>query len=327
MAVHELHRHRSLADGGGASLRRAGTRVARGVDPGHAGLQQILRTDGRAGEDEAVVVARDRRVQPLRARPCSEEEEQEGQRDVCSGLERDRVEVTGIPMQRRDLAPVLHGDAWLVTEALASSIRKLMKTQRVLASEWEDMPREVFVASTPNSLPAQLYDVGYLARLRTRPDPLIRARRGPAPKLAPWIAGVIVERLIAKQRGEGYQLTFEEQECVVEFVSALCDRDIDAQEYAVRRRRLLRVQELNSLVERFKSSHDQFVSWDAQTASQDRPGWFRVVRTRLKKFGPRETFPYDLQIVSKLIEAYGTSPPRDRGPIPKSPRSRRLRSR
>lgn len=225
------------------------------------------------------------------------------------------------------LLPVLHGDAWLVTEALASSIRKLMKTQRVLASEWEDMPREVFVASTPNSLPAQLYDVGYLARLRTRPDPLIRARRGPAPKLAPWIAGVIVERLIAKQRGEGYQLTFEEQECVVEFVSALCDRDIDAQEYAVRRRRLLRVQELNSLVERFKSSHDQFVSWDAQTASQDRPGWFRVVRTRLKKFGPRETFPYDLQIVSKLIEAYGTSPPRDRGPIPKSPRSRRLRSR
>ncbi len=211
------------------------------------------------------------------------------------------------------LLPVLHGDAWLVTEALAPPIRKLMKIQRVLAPEWEDMAREVFVATTPKSPPAQLYDVGYLARLRTRPDPLIRARRGPAPKLAPWIAGVIVERLVAKQRGKGYQLTLEEQECVLEFVSALCGRAIDTHEYIARRRRLVGIQELDTLVQRFKSSHDLFVSWGTQTTRQDHPDWFRVVRARLERFGARDTFPYDLETISKLVDACVTSPPRDRG--------------
>jgi len=40
--------------------------------------------------------------------------------------------------------------------------------------------------------------LAYVSPVRTRPDPLIRARRGPAPKLAPWIVGAIAERLIDK---------------------------------------------------------------------------------------------------------------------------------
>jgi len=230
------------------------------------------------------------------------------------------------------LRPVLHDDAWLVTEALGSSIRKLMTTQRVLAAQWEDMPRKIFVPTSPESLPAQHNNVVYIAPLRARPGPLIRARPGPAPKLVPWIAGVIAERLMAKQRGEGYQLTSSEHESVVEFVSALCDRDIEKQEYVVRRSRLLQDQELDSLVERFKSSHDLLVSWDKQTTSPDRPEWFRIVRTRLEGFGPWDTFPNDLSTVSKLVDAYGTSPPRTRvssarTPVSKSSRFRSPRSR
>src|SRR6266849_576850 len=62
------------------------------------------------------------------------------------------------------LRPVLHEHAWLVTEALAPSVRKLLKTQRVLALDWEDMPREVFVPTSPTSVDDSLvpYDVGYV---------------------------------------------------------------------------------------------------------------------------------------------------------------------
>ncbi len=207
------------------------------------------------------------------------------------------------------LLPVLHEHAWLVTEALAPSVRKLLKTHRVLALHWEDMPREVFVPTRPTSVDDSLvpYDVGYVARLRTRPEPWIRARRGPAPKPAPWIAGVIAERLRDDQKGVGSQSPSEEQDPVLELVSALCGRTIDKHEYAVRRQSL-RIPELENLVERFKSSLELFVSWDTQGTLRDHPDWFRVVRTRLEKFGLRDTFPYDRPTVTRLIEAYGTSP-------------------
>jgi len=207
------------------------------------------------------------------------------------------------------LLPVLHEHAWLVTEALASSVRKLLKTQRVLALDWEDMPHEVFVPTRLTSVDDSLvpYDVGYVARLRTPPEPSIRARRGPAPKPAPWIAGVIAERLRADLMGAGNQSPSEEQDPVLELVSALCGRTIDKHEY-VGRRQSLRNPELENLVERFKRSLELFVSLDTQKALRDHLDWFGLVRTRLETFGPRDTFPYDRQTVTRLIEAYGTSP-------------------
>jgi hypothetical protein len=232
------------------------------------------------------------------------------------------------------LLPVLHEHAWLVTEALAPRVRKLLKTQRVLAPEWEDVPSKVFVVTDPRSVDEDFPsadNAGYVSPVRTRPDPLIRARRGPAPKLAPWIVGVIAERLIHTQKGDGHRPTSGEQEPVMQLVSALVGRRaIDRQEYVVRRRNL-QVQELDDLVGRFKSLHDQLATWNAQESSGNDPDWFRVVRARLKEFGPRDTFPYDLQIVTRLVEAYGTSPTvnrtsSDRASVPKSSRSRRRRS-
>ncbi len=223
------------------------------------------------------------------------------------------------------LLPVLHEHAWLVTEALAPSVRKLLKTQRVLALVWEDIPHEVFVPTGPKSVDNSLvpYDAGYIARLRTRPEPSIRARRGPPPKPAPWIAGVIAERLRDDQKGVGIQSPSEEQDPVLELVSALCGRTIDKHEYAVRRQSL-RIPELDNLVERFKELLELFVSWDTRPALRDHLDWFRVVRTRLDTFGPRDTFPYDQQTVTRLIEAYGTSPAAHktsptRASVPRSP--------
>jgi len=232
------------------------------------------------------------------------------------------------------LLPVLHEHAWLVTEALAPRVRKLLKTQRVLAPEWEDTPSKVFVVTDPRSVDDDVPsadNAGYVSPVRTRPDPLIRARRGPAPKLAPWIVGAIAERLIDKQKGDGPRLTSGEQESVMELVSALVGgRAIDRHEYVVRRR-CLQVQELDNLVGRFKSSHDLFVSWNTQEASGNDAGWFRVVRVRLEEFGPRDTFPYDLPTVTRLVEVYGTQPrvnrtSSDRASVPKSSRSGRLKS-
>ncbi len=226
------------------------------------------------------------------------------------------------------LLPVLHEHAWLVAEALAPLIRKLLKTQRVLAPEWEDVPREVLVVTEPKSSDDPYHDVGYVAPLRMRPEPLIRARRGPTPKLAPWISGAVAERLMGKQKADN--LTPGEEDSIVEFVSALCDRAIDKQEYVVRRRSL-QVQELDNLVERFESSHDLFVSWDSERGRGDRPDWFRVVRARLERFGPRDTFPYGLPTVTGIVHAYGTAPAvhrasSARAAAPKSPRSGRRRS-
>src|SRR5262245_29670259 len=102
----------------------------------------------------------------------------------------------------RGLLPVLREHAWLVTEALAPSIRKLLKSQRVLAPEFEDAPRQAFVVTEPGAIGDRPYEFGYIAPLRTRPQPLIRARRGPPPKLAPWMVGAITERLLENQHGQ-----------------------------------------------------------------------------------------------------------------------------
>ena len=43
------------------------------------------------------------------------------------------------------LLPILGDEAWFVTEALAASVRKLLKQHRTLAAEWEDEPKRVVV--------------------------------------------------------------------------------------------------------------------------------------------------------------------------------------
>jgi len=160
--------------------------------------------------------------------------------------------------------------------------------------------------------------------------PLDSGSSRPCAKLAPWIVGAIAERLIDKQKGDGPRLTSGNRIGHGARLGACGGRAIDRHEYVVRRR-CLQVQELDNLVGRFKSSHDLFVSWNTQEASGNDAGWFRVVRVRLEEFGPRDTFPYDLPTVTRLVEVYGTQPPRESDVIgsrlvPKSSRSGRLKS-
>src|SRR5207253_2594057 len=108
--VDELHGHRSLADGGGAALGRAGADVAGGENAGHARLEQVVGAGSVAGEEEAVGRACDGVVEPFRARLCAEEEEEEGERQALASLERDLFEPALRSVEGGDLAAVAHGD-------------------------------------------------------------------------------------------------------------------------------------------------------------------------------------------------------------------------
>ena len=68
VTVDELHRHRALTYGGGASLGRARADVTSGEDAGNTGLERVLGSRSSAREDEAVIVACDRVVEPIGAR-------------------------------------------------------------------------------------------------------------------------------------------------------------------------------------------------------------------------------------------------------------------
>jgi hypothetical protein len=74
MTVDELHCHRALTHGGGALLGRARAHVTSGEDARNTGLQRVLGSRSGAREDEAVIVACDRVVEPLGARLRAEEE-------------------------------------------------------------------------------------------------------------------------------------------------------------------------------------------------------------------------------------------------------------
>ena len=91
--VDEPHDHRALADRGGAALDRARADVAGGVDARDARLEQPVGAGVGAGEDEAVVVARDRVAEPVGARSGAEEEEQERERQPLAVVQRDRLEL------------------------------------------------------------------------------------------------------------------------------------------------------------------------------------------------------------------------------------------
>jgi len=78
--------------------------------------------------------------------------------------------------------------------------------------------------------------IGRVRDLRLPPKASIPSRRGPAPKPAPWIAGLIIEQLVAKSRDEGAQSTPRTQDLLVDLISSLCGRTIEKQEYMARRR-------------------------------------------------------------------------------------------
>src|SRR5258708_6825405 len=63
------------------------------------------------GEDGAVVAAADGFAEPLGTRHRSEEQEQEREGEALAGLQRHRLEVAVVSVERGDLAPVADGDA------------------------------------------------------------------------------------------------------------------------------------------------------------------------------------------------------------------------
>ena len=164
------------------------------------------------------------------------------------------------------LLPILGDEAWFVTEALAASVRKLLKQHRTLAAEWEDEPKRV-VVTEPGAI-----GIGRVRDLRLPPKPSIPSRRGPAPKPAPWIAGLIIEQLVAKSREEGAQSTPRTQDLLVDLISALCGRAIEKQEYTARRRSF-DDQELGQFAQKFRSSHELFVSWAPQSPQSNHLEW------------------------------------------------------
>src|SRR5689334_14362429 len=80
VSVDELDGHGSLADRRSAALGRARADVARGEDAWHAGGEQAIGAGSASRQDEAVIVAGDRVVEPVGAWCRAEEEEQEGER-------------------------------------------------------------------------------------------------------------------------------------------------------------------------------------------------------------------------------------------------------
>src|SRR3954447_7778946 len=84
--MYEADRHRSLADGRGDPLDRAGMNVADGEDPGAARLEEERRVavvlsevtvlDVAAGEQEAGIVSRELAAEPLGVRQGTDEDEE-----------------------------------------------------------------------------------------------------------------------------------------------------------------------------------------------------------------------------------------------------------
>src|SRR4029077_223655 len=110
VGVDELDGHRTFAYGGGASFWRPGAGVARRGYAGDIGLEEVVRVRCRAGENEAVVGAAYRVVEPLSARKRAEKEEQERVRSRLPALEREALEVAVLAVERRCLAVVADGD-------------------------------------------------------------------------------------------------------------------------------------------------------------------------------------------------------------------------
>jgi hypothetical protein len=151
--VDQLHGHRPFAHGRGAALGGSGADVACSEDPGDARLEQVVRAGRLAGENEAVGSARDRLVEPSRARLRAEEAEEERERQLLAALQRDRVEPALRSVEGGDLAAVADGDA--VALELADQILGIVSCRS--ARPWSKVtsapPRASQTAAWPAELP------------------------------------------------------------------------------------------------------------------------------------------------------------------------------
>lgn len=201
------------------------------------------------------------------------------------------------------LANVLtRDDAWVVTEALAPMIGKLLRRHRALAPELED-ERSRFTFGDQDT-GRGMYD----RELRTPPRPSILARPGPVPRPAPWIAGVVVERLLEEPATARLRKdrTARPRTLALELTAVLCGRHVDETDYRAARRSL-RGAALDKFFGDAKHLHDVIASLDMQPPRQWPRDWFRVVADKLEFNGPQNTFPYYLPTVVELVTAYRTS--------------------
>jgi hypothetical protein len=93
VGVDELHGPLPFADGGGATLGRAGADVARRQDARHRRFEGFLAVGRGAGQDEPILVAFDGVTEPFGARQRAQEEEEIGEPQALAVLERERLEL------------------------------------------------------------------------------------------------------------------------------------------------------------------------------------------------------------------------------------------
>src|SRR5262245_22301054 len=106
--VDEGNDHRAFANGGSDPLGRPTPRVADRVDARDARLENPLRADLVAGENEAVLVAHRRVAQPVGVRLGAQEEEEVVEREAFAVHESDPAELAVLTVQLSDLASVAH---------------------------------------------------------------------------------------------------------------------------------------------------------------------------------------------------------------------------
>jgi hypothetical protein len=120
--------------------------------------------------------------------------------------------------------------------------------------------------------------------------------RGPAPWLAPWLSGLVVEQLFV-------QRTRREKALVIELTSVLNGRDVEEKDFSDRRN-ALRGLALNRLVDDFRHRYDHTAGLEYPPEVRWPRDWLAVLRDRLEKLGPQNVFPFDLSIVRPLFEAH-----------------------
>ena len=207
------------------------------------------------------------------------------------------------------LEPVMGADeAEVVTKALEPGVLTQLRSHRQLAAvlEWE--PPKLFPSGTNTE--------GVEGGVPTKP--LIPIRPGPAPKLAPWIAGLIVERLL-EARGPrrpslGLGLT-----------EALKGAHVDEKSFRTRRSSLStavlepvekttdpveKESALGRLVNDFVHRYEVIGSLERTKPAQWSwpEEWDQVIQYQMEIVGPSGTFPFNLEVVRALYSAYRSSP-------------------
>jgi hypothetical protein len=207
------------------------------------------------------------------------------------------------------LEPVMGADeAEVVTKALEPGVRNQLRSHRQLAAalEWE----------RPKVFPFGSNLKGVEGGVPTKP--LIPIRPGPAPKLAPWIAGLIVERLL-EARGP------RRPALALGLTEALKGAPVDEKSFRTRRSSLSTavlepVEKTTDPVEKESALGrlvTDFVHRYEVIGSLERPRpaqwlwpeeWDQVIRYQMEIVGPSGTFPFNLEVVRALYSVHRSSP-------------------